>query len=303
MLYNAHAHGWLSFLDPKSFAPITEVVASLDIPIRLFVIAIEAGCLFLAFKRKLAISLLILLSVFHVGVFLLFGYLFWTWIALNIAFVALLLALRTSISASFFKREYLILSVVLILSSKYWCYPSSLGWIDSRLSYSYRYEAHTASGNRYALPFDYFEPYGDVFTMANFPYLVKSHNFLANPYGSSDRKSARELRFAKNLQDVDHLEKSIGIAKYDEQRSARFRDFVEKFAQNKQVDKTNIFQSIRPPRQFWTQPRGDELDNRQEIAEIVVTEVTTLFNGQAPKEIRAIELMRINVNQNQVTKQ
>ena len=87
----AHAHGWLAFLPASTVVDLANFVATFDRPLQIFTIAIEAGCLLFLINRHVSIALLISLIAFHLGVFAFYGYLFWTWILLDIALVVVLI--------------------------------------------------------------------------------------------------------------------------------------------------------------------------------------------------------------------
>ena len=296
MLLNAHAHGWLSFLDASTVVNASQAIAKLDLPMRLFVFFIEAACLTLLWRRWYAIALLGLLSVFHVGVFVLFGYLFWTWIALNIAFIALLLKLSQKEANKLFTRPNMFVGVALILTGPLWCSPASLAWIDGRISYTYRFDVTGDSGAQYQLPFTFFAPYEDVFTMANFSYLVKEHQMLAHPYGATSRNQADALINASDLEDVKALESTIGWSSYNAERKQRFEQFIAQFARNSnERNRTKALGMVRAPRQFWTHPRGQVYTGQEPISLVNVNEVTTFFNGIALNEIRTLTILSITI--------
>ncbi len=296
MLLNAHAHGWLSFIDSSTLIAATEKISKFDFVMKMSVIAVEAGCLVFVWKRGLTIFLLGALMIFHCGVFLLYGYFFWTWIALNGALIFILLATKRYKKMNVFTPFYLALSIPLILTSKFWANPSTLGWIDGRISYTYRYEVLTDSGKSYSVPFEFFEPYGDVFTMSNFSYLIESHNMLANPYGSTSREPATALLNAQSMHDVELLESSIGWNNFHQTKSKTYRNFVQTyFANRNNSARRSIPYLLSPPRQFWTYPRGDIYNGQEPAKTVVVNEVTTLFDGKALKEIRTVEIMKIPI--------
>jgi len=293
MHLNAYAHGWLSFLEPQTIVKISSVTAIFEWPMRVFVLVIEAACILFFWKRRFALFLLTSLCVFHLGVFYLFGYFFWTWILLNIAFISLLLRV-TSAQHSVFTPPYLVLGVVLIFSAKIWCNPASLAWIDGRLTYTYRFVAVGESQTQYQLPFDYFEPYGDVFTMSNFSYLSDNHKMLANPYGSTNRSTAKSLQSVKTIDELITLEKNKGWTSYNQEQTKHFRDFLTQYIRNKNANNKNKWlNAIAPPRQFWTQGRGNEYTGQEPIISVIVEEVTTLFNGTELSEIRNLDLMEV----------
>ena len=178
----AYAHGWLGFLDPEAVLGFARLLVWIDWPMRLIVLAIELGCLFFLWRRPLSAALLVAVVIFHAGVFALYGFLFWTWMLLDLALLVLLLRERRAERLGIYGRPQLLLSVLLIAAAAVWARPPQLGWFDTRLSYTYRFEAVGASGRHYPLPAQFFAPYEDAFTIAAF-----------RLFGSAARRADRAL--------------------------------------------------------------------------------------------------------------
>lgn len=205
----AYAHGWRVSFQPSEIVNLARMISWFDFPMMGFVFLTESAFLFILWRRSLAVVLLSAIMMFHLGVFFLYGYLFWTWILLNAALVILLARDRHKISI--FGRPQLAISVVLIAFSSWWAHPSHLGWYDTRMTYTYRYEATGESGARYTIAPRFFEPYGDVFTMSNFGYLPTDHGMLVYPYGiTTNRERAERTLQARTREEIFFLESEIG---------------------------------------------------------------------------------------------
>jgi hypothetical protein len=251
----AHAHGWLAGLEPSEVVNYARNIAPFDTQMLIFVLVAESLCLFFLWRKWLAIALLSALSLFHLGVFAMYGYLFWTWIVLNLLLIALLISDRTMMYYNSFGSHWTALGALLIVLGSFWTNPSMLGWYDTRLSYTYRYEVTGTSGARYILPMRFFEPYGDVFTMANFGYLQNEHRMLVFPYGiTSDKTIAAALDDARTSKEVFALEQSLGRERHDPDRAAQFYRFVVRYLENFNArGKGRIgIELIGPPPQFWS---------------------------------------------------
>jgi hypothetical protein len=146
---------------------------------------------------------------------------------LNLGVVALLLSDRKTERWRIYGGHRVALAALLVLTGSYWASPSTLGWYDTRLTYTYRYEVTGLSGKRYALPVRFFEPYGDVFTMANFGYLPTSHGMLVFPYGTTRiSEIAKELNAATTPTEIFALEGNVGRARHEPQRAKQFYEFI-----------------------------------------------------------------------------
>ena len=299
MLPNAYAHGWLSFIEPATITKLTHLVAIFDWPMRLFVLAIEAACLFFLLRRGLSIALLGSVILFHLGVFALYGYLFWTWILLDIALAWLLIRDWRSQQIAIYSNNHLILSVILIAGASAWSQPAKLGWFDTALTYTYRYTVITDSGAKYQVSPRFFEPYGDVFTMAKFDYLNAAHKSLVHPYGiTSSRERAVAIDQARNADDIFALEDSLGSAKFKPEMAARFEAFLYRYFSNYNAHSgsDSLFERFSAPPQFWSFVDGESFAGQEPVTEVIVTEVTTFYDGSSVRPIRTLEMLRVKID-------
>ena len=294
----AYAHGWLSFLEPATVVRLGRGLAWVDWPLRLFVFVVELGCLVFLWRRAISAFLLAGVILFHLGTFALYGYLFWAWLVLDSGLLVLLLRDRKGDTLNLYGRTQLVVSVLLIASASYWVHPARLAWFDTRLSYTYRFQVIGVSGTQYTLPPRFFEPYGDTFTMSNFGYLSPNHRMLVYPYATtSDRTLAARLRSTTTAAGVFALEEEIGGDWYDERRAEQLYDFLTRYITHWNAGKHGglDLHRWRSPPHFWSFPRGNAFEGQEKISELVVTEVTTLFDGQRLEVIRDQELRRIRL--------
>jgi hypothetical protein len=288
----AYAHGWLSFLDPETMVNFSRFVSWFDWPMRVFVLAIEVGCLFILYRRRAPIILLGCLTVFHAGVFLVYGYLFWTWMFLNLALIVILWRDRGSEDLQIFSTGHFFLSALLIGFGAHWCAPPFLGWYDTRLSYSYRYQAIGDSGTRYTVPARFFTPYSDVFAMGNFSYLVKDHAMLVASYGiTGNAESALGLMTARTADEVFELEGLAGTTRrYSPERKQTFDGFIQRYMANRNEGRKEPIwlRYLRPPPLFWNFPRGHVYRGQEPLRSLTVNEITTLYDDESLFEIRKV---------------
>lgn len=288
------AHGWLSFLGVEQVLTFSRLIAEIDLPLKLFVIAIEAGCIFFMLSRGVSTILLVCLITFHSGVFVLLGFFFWTWILLDAALLFLLLKERKLNSFKIYNKQYFLVSIVLIFFCRYWANPPALAWFDTRASYTYELQAETDNGEKISIPPEYFRPYNDVFTMQAFSYLVKQHRQLVGPYGvTNNRRIANVLEPPLTVNEFIEIESIEGHNYYNEKREKQFYEFVSQFVQNrnKQVKHSLLeWQNIAPPKQFWGDNSQLNNLNGKIIKRVTIVGKTTLFDNEQLNIIRQIEL-------------
>jgi hypothetical protein len=172
----AFNHGWLGAWSGETIATLSGAVGSVEWLLQPAVIILEAACIVITISRRFAIALLGGLIVFHIGVFAFYGFLFWTWITLDVVLILLLIRLRPDV----FGLRMTLISAPLVLFGAYWAHAPPLGWLDTRVGYTYRLEAIVQGAGRTTLDPAYFAPYQDAFTMTAFSYL--SDNVLTGPY-------------------------------------------------------------------------------------------------------------------------
>lgn len=295
---SAVAHGWLHPLEPEAIGALVQLLEPLDLPLRLAVLALEAACVLLLVRRGAAIAMLSGLIVFHLGVLALYGFFFWTWIVVDAALIVLLLRGPDPAGQGRERLVLVSLSVVLIAGAGTWTRPAPLGWFDTGLTYTYRFEGIGRSGRRYALHPQYFAPYQDVFTMTPFHYLSRRHRVLTASYGVTKRvEVARAIARATSAREILALEASMGEHRYDETRTRRLAAFVRRFVErrNAQTGHAAGVRALAPPGQFITLRPGARSVPDDPLETVRVVEVTTFFDGARPRTLRQIEVLRIGI--------
>ena len=295
----AYAHGWLAYLEPATIVTFANKVSRFDWPMMLSVLLFETGCIVFLWRRSVSVTLLATTIVFHIAVFILYGYLFWTWISLNAALLVLLVRDRKTRKVDIYQPRHFVASVILIGFASYWCNPSGLAWLDTRLSYTYRFEAIGESGKRYTLTPEFFGPYAAVMTMGNFPYLVPDLGLLVGPYGVSRvRARADEIMPLKTADEIFALESAVGQNKYDPEHAAQFYEFIVRYVRNRTAnpERAAVFRAIGPAPQFWSFDRGNAYHGEEPIREIIIKSITTLFDDERLVVIREFDLKRLTIN-------
>lgn len=291
----AWTHGWLGFFSGAEIAALTRTLAALDWPMRVTVLLIEGGCLFLLARRGLGIALLGMLFFFHCAVFLLLGFLFWTWMVVDLVLIVLLWRGRSDGSGGGYATSAILLSVMLIGAAPWWSRAPVLGWFDTPVNYAYRWHLAHADGTKTELAPGWFGPYDDVFTMASFAYAASTHPVLVGPYGvTGDRAVARELHALTNAADMLAFEALHGQQRSDPPRAARLGRFVGTWLSHRgqKTEPLPWLVALAPPRQFWSF-RGELSPPLGNVAAAVLTETTYHFDGHGVVAARELELLQV----------
>ena len=296
MPVSAYSHGWLASLTPAEIVTYAGTIAPLNFVAKLFVLGIEALCLIFLLRRRLSISLLVLLIVFHLAVFALYGFFFWTWILVDLALIILLRSLDRDTLDGLFNARSLGVSVLIIAAASWWASPPILGWYDTPLSYSYRVTTTDQDGRSLQIHPKYFAPYDDVFTMSSFSYLDDTHRILTGSYGTThDDEIIGALTNAKTPEDVLRIEERLGRDQFDLKKHERLETFLTQFIANKRVHNpsTSWLDRLRAPQQFWSS-RG-VVPASDDMRDITITETTIFFDGKKLHELRSHDLMHLDL--------
>jgi hypothetical protein len=289
-----YASGWLAFLTPEQIVGFAKALRPLDPLLAWATIIIEAGCLLLLWKRRIALALLFAVIAFHIGVLVLYGLFFWTWIALDAALLILLW--RKDRWPELHMRVPVIASVALILAAPLWAGAPLLGWYDTPLFYTYRIDVVDADGHVEALHPAFFSPYEAVFGFASFGYTSADHGVSVATHGvTRDRRLHEVLRAGLTPDQVFGLEGPP--SRYDPERSEKLYGLVRDYIanRNRNGDRLEWLQRLRPPPQIISHAPGLRAPGEARFRTAVVVEVTWFYDGEALSRIRELELARIDI--------
>ncbi len=294
----AYAHGWLASLNAEPIIAFANMLQTIELPMALFAIGFEALFLLFLICRRASFALLLAATIFHVGVFAIYGFFFWTWILVDVALFLLLLRVAGN-DPWIYSRSQFVLSIVLIALGAYWADPPKLGWHDTRLTYTTRIDVVDASGNTRPLRPAVFGLYDDVMTMAAFPYLVDDHARLVGSYGvTRDGPLARAINSASTGAEILELEAALTSRRFDQERANRFFGFVTRYVSNQvhSGERLAVLDVLAAPPQFWGY-RGEPSLELKDIRFVVVSEITTFFDGETISVIRETELNRSAISE------
>ncbi len=296
--FASYANGWLAFLPTESVERFMRLGAALDWPGRILTMVCELGAVFFFLNRRAAPGLLLAWAALHVGIWMFSGISFLVWVAVDIAFLVLFFR-KPTIESDVFGRWFAIGGAALVLASPFWVKPPAVGWFDTKLVYTYRFEAIADGGERAAFPADA-TPLGEAWCARDFPFL-SAHNTLLVRYGKTND---RELAGAVAALDgtpasVFALEASMGEIYYDEQQALEFDRFLGAIATNwnRRGSQRHALGWAAPPRTCLSprSPPEPLIAARQVVRQIIVYQLTFLFDGRRFAEIRRVPVRWLDI--------
>jgi hypothetical protein len=293
----AWENGWLVGLDAAGITSLAKLLSRGEPLSMAFTIAVEAGALFFFWRRSAALALLAGWILLHTGIFFTSGIFFWKWMLRDAGLFAFFLALRRAPATQVFGPGPLLLSFVLVAGASTWCTPVRLGWFDTRIAYTYRYTAFTASGGAYRIAPSFFAPYDLLISQNRFGYLVERPSLVGTFGMTLDGDIAAALIPVRALPEVETLETRMGRALFDAKRAEHFDDFMRRFlsAANRRGAHSAWYTVLRPPLHIWTAPREPAYALQEPIVRLGVDRVTTLWDGERFTELRVERVREVAI--------
>ena len=242
------------------------------------------------------LGFLILWSLFHLGIFLMSGILFWQWMLLESSLALLIQRVWQGRPLPFVSTSHWLVSIVLIAGSSLWVKPVALAWLDVPISYTYRYTAVTEDGRRYSLPPAFFAPYDFQFTIGFFKYLSPPPHLDIIWGASSQRAVADALMADLTPQGVARVEREMGRDPRKPGRQADLEAFVARFVAHRVAAGPQQAPGwLAPPVQIRTWPKGEAWNSQAAIVTVEVDQVTNLYDGERYREIVTLPLLSIAI--------
>ena len=271
-LFGGWCHGWLSFIDAPQIADMTNRLRPFAVSLQCATVLFECGALFIL-CRRVALILLPVWVLFHVGALALYGYAFWMWILIDLS--VFLLVLKRPVCLQSFKWQHFLIALVLIGVSSRWLNPNRLAWFNAPLCNTYHFVAVGDSGARYALTPQFFAPYDYVFTMNWFEY-VSTQRQVTGPYGTTmnGRFSAMSGSQLANTQ----IERGNKAA--DPILTAELTRFLQEYLRNWNTRRSNsasMFQQLKPPVLLNTTLKPVKIPLQERIESVEIVRVRTVL--------------------------
>ncbi len=187
-LFGAWSHGWLSDLSAEDIVTLTDRLRPASLLMQGIVLLAECGAV-LILVRRAALILLPMWVAFHVGVWLLYGFSFWAWIAIDLAVFTFVLKRPDGFG---FNWNQVAVACVLVVTSVFWLSPNRLAWFNTPLTNTYEVTAITSGGKKITIHPKALAPYDYIFTMQLFGGIATEPSQVA-PYGATTSRATARL--------------------------------------------------------------------------------------------------------------
>ena len=296
--FASYANGWLGSFSVEHVERLLRLGALLDWPGRAITLLTELGALAFFVHRKVPRVLLAAWAILHIGIWVFSGISFLVWVGVDLAFLSLLF-FRLDRCPDFFSPRFALLGAILMISSPLWVGPPAVGWFDTQLVYTYRYQALDDRGELTAFPADA-TPLGEAWCARDFPFLIERKALLVRYGKTNDRDLAdRVSALDGNAASVFALEEEYGRVYFDEAQGREFDHFLGTTAAhwNRRGTQTHLLSFAAPPRTCLSprSPPEPVIAPGRAARRIVVHQLTFLFDGRTFREIRRTPVRTIDV--------
>ncbi len=294
LFFATYANGWLGFLSPSDASAWGRALGPLLWPLLIVGAVVELGAVAILWGRWTLRIWLVAFVAFHLGVFTLTGIFFWKWMVFEVTLLAFLGRDRLIDHLRIFDTRHAAIATVLIVGGPMWSRPIDLSWLDSPVSYVYRFEATHSDGTRDELPPAFFRPNDSLFTLSPFGYLSPEPRFPVVWGALRERDLLEELYAADSSSEIFAIEAEHGSVEFDADRAAALDEYLVEFvgAWNRRRSHVSVFSLLRAPPQLWTSGRqvgsGD-------IEAITVWQVTTYWDGDEYDEIQSVVVREVEI--------
>lgn len=302
---SAYSWGWARFVPWATWLKLVRAVSRVERPLQFFAFALEFAAPLALLDAHAAILFSLAFAVFHLGVFLLSGLLFWDWILTDLALAALIGLAPPATSPLSFGVAPLALGLLVLLlfpmRHKLWK-PMPLGWYDSPLTARMHWQAVGESGTVYRIPNSFMCPHERLYGRVNGCFFAP-RPVVTYHLGEVWKPELRDaiLEAGPHPEALDAVRKRFGISPACPERRAAHLEYLQAFfsALNQGARK-----QVLPPWLAWLKAPGDQLFywgegesyRRQEaVREVRLRFVEEYFDGSAHIRIADEEVARVSI--------
>lgn len=299
--FAAYVNGWLASWPIERVDRLIEVGRLVDPASRVFTVVVELAAVLFLVHRWSARILLVSWVFLHAGIWLFSGVSFLVWIAVDIAFLGLLLVGRGRVGGTepWFSPVLALAGTALIVVSPIWVRPPAVGWFDTRLVYTYRYVAVDSAGNVGAFPADA-TPLWQAWCARDFPRLL-TEPALPVRFGKTNdhRLAGRIAELDGSPEALFALEREIGVVQFDARAAADFDRFLAETARewNERRSWGHPLSWAAPPATcLWPKaPPEPLIGGDHPIETIHVDWLTFFYDGEHYDEVRRHRVRTIDI--------
>jgi hypothetical protein len=223
---SGHKHGgWLRGVSDAKIISIARVLDWFRLPMAIGTIVVELGMAFLLVRPRLTRWLPAAAIGLHLAIYLTSGIFFWKWMLVHLAFMWWVRKLMADDSAgsepvpasaplAIYRRPTVVLSLIVILGSRFLWPNVAFAWADTRLTNFFVIRGVGQSGKSYRIDARFFAPYDLTVQQCRF-YYTMHEPVLVGTYGSSNSLALAETLETTTPETLPALVAERGVVRYN----------------------------------------------------------------------------------------
>jgi len=292
-----HMNGWLGTLSIDSFVQVVNQWGWVNKPLIVMTLITELGVAALFIHRKVFVALVLATVGLHVGIFVSSGICFWKWVLFNLALVWPVFRLRPSEHLVLFNWRFVVISLLVILSSPWHSRPSWLAWFDTAYDEFYEIQAIGVSGTEYNVERGFFAPHDLLFAQNRFWYLSEKPILVGTFGATSNAELDAAIRDADSVLEIEALVAESGTLRYDREKIEIFSRYQRVFwsTLNERGSKKTFLSHIAAPHHIWSQREEPRYALQEPVVEVIIRFHRVWFDGDVVHSLEDSELRRIDI--------
>jgi len=263
MFLNAHAVGWMEFIDESTVTRVGKVSDRIKSFLNLTVVGIEIGSILLLLSVRLAVIIVLLIVTLQLLILVTTGVNFWKWIFVDLFLIAGFVFIRSQIPSIFGDIGWIIAFVVFVVLARGWMNPVTMSWLDAPYIELFRFKAKLTNGDVVTVHPNLFRPYDPIIaqgTTGAFIFLGK-HPRIQFCLGAINETENKDMhhRLTRSLYEMpldsdesSYFVKELGVKLHDEKQTREMKKIMAYFLNTSNNMAIDVLRFVSSPREFYS---------------------------------------------------
>ena len=274
----AYSYGWLTSLGTERALALAAWLTRFNQPLLLLTLILELGVVFILWRRRLTLLLLLGMVGLHLAIVALSGIFFWKWILLDLLLFGVVWRQKPAEQAALYDRPVVLAAFLLMLGSNLYFRPTSLYWYDTPLTQRFNVEVVTTTGDVYSLERNFLRPYQIIFAKEGF-HVLNPEPFLVGTYGATSELAVqRALQAAERPEDLAAIGAQYGLRAANPVGQRQVDGFLRAYFQS--YNQQRRFAGWLGPDHIQVERPAGAYDGQAPVARVQIRYLQSWYDGQ-----------------------
>ena len=294
----SYLNGWFGFLTTEQALGWAQLIADWNVLLVWPSLVLELSALLCLWNRRVSACILIGCIGLHGMICLTTGILFWKWIILDAALIAVLYGPGRAAIEPLFAPSRRWLSMALIVAAPFYFNSHWLAWYDTELNEVYHLEAITASGQTYHIPRTLITPYEVYFAQNKFHFLSPD-KFINGRYGTTvSWQATRRLDGRPTAEIANAVREELGKVEQHDRKTAAFERFIQRYFSNlnRRGSHSVIPEWLLPPQHIYSVVPEPRFAGQEKVVMVRVIHERSLYQRDRIETLKREVLREISID-------